>query len=292
MERFEAVLKEYDFSLTDRAVASEVEELLAAHYAENDDRAVYGQLIGFLDLTSLNTDDTAERIAGLVEKVNAFDDNFDILPHPAGICVYPSFVPTVRDTLRDSVEVVAVAGGFPHSQTFIEVKIAEVSMAVMEGATEIDVVLPVGSLLSGCYDEVYSELSEIKEACRSAKLKVILETGLLKDAETIKKAALVSMVAGADFIKTSTGKGGQGATLEAFYVMCQAVKEYNSKNGSKVGVKVAGGVVETADAVRYYAIVKNVLGDGWLTPALFRIGASRLLNNLLSSVTGKEVQYL
>lgn len=291
MERFEAVLKEYDFSMTDRAVAESVEKILGEHCSKNMEKAVYSQLLSFVDLTSLNTEDTVDKITEMVEKVNQFDEQFDILPHPAGICVYPALVPIVKDNLQEDVDIVAVAAGFPHSQTFVEVKIAEVAMAVMEGATEIDVVIPVGKLLSGNYDEVYSELSEIKQSCRDAKLKVILETGLLKNAETIKKAALVSMVAGADFIKTSTGKGPQGATPEAFYVMCQAVKEFNAKNGSKVGVKVAGGVSQTEDAVKYYTIVKNVLGDSWLTPELFRIGASRLVNNLLTSIIGKEVKY-
>ena len=184
-----------------------------------------------------------------------------------------------------------MAGGFPNSQTFIEVKIAEVSMAVMEGASEIDVVIPVGKIVSDNLEEVYNELSEIKEACRDAKLKVILETGLLKNAETIKKAAVVAMVAGADFIKTSTGKGPKGATLEAAYVMCKAIKEFNTKNGSKVGVKIAGGVSETEDAVKYYTLVQNILGEEWLKPELFRIGASRLVNNLLTSIVGKEVKY-
>ncbi|MCQ2218491.1 MAG: deoxyribose-phosphate aldolase [Paludibacteraceae bacterium] len=277
--------------MTDRAVAESVEKILGEHCSQNMEKAVYSQLLSFVDLTSLNTEDTVDKITEMVEKVNQFDEQFDILPHPAGICVYPALVPIVKDNLQEDVDIVAVAAGFPHSQTFVEVKIAEVAMAVMEGATEIDVVIPVGKLLSGSYDEVYSELSEIKQSCRDAKLKVILETGLLKNAETIKKAALVSMVAGADFIKTSTGKGPQGATPEAFYVMCQAVKEFNAKNGSKVGVKVAGGVSQTEDAVKYYTIVKNVLGDSWLTPELFRIGASRLVNNLLTSIIGKEVKY-
>lgn len=291
MERFESVLNEYDFSLTDREVASNVSKILGENFSKNMEKSVYSQLLGFVDLTSLNTEDTVEKITEMVEKVNQFDEQFDILPHPAGICVYPALVPVVKDTLQEDVDIVAVAAGFPHSQTFIEVKIAEVAMAVMEGATEIDVVIPVGKLLSGNLDEVYSELSEIKQSCRDAKLKVILETGALKNAETIKKAAVVSMVAGADFIKTSTGKGYLGATPEAFYVMCQAVKEFNAKNGTKVGVKVAGGVSQTEEAVKYYTIVKSVLGDAWLTADLFRIGASRLVNNLLTSIIEKEVKY-
>lgn len=291
MDRFDALLEEYDFSLTDRNVAADVEKIVADNFRKNMEKSVYSKLISLVDLTSLNTEDTVEDISNLVRKVNDFDDDFEILPHPAGICVYPSFVSTVKDTLQEDIQIVSVAGGFPNSQTFIEVKIAEVSMAVMEGASEIDVVIPVGKIVSDNLEEVYNELSEIKEACRDAKLKVILETGLLKNAETIKKAAVVAMVAGADFIKTSTGKGPKGATLEAAYVMCKAIKEFNTKNGLKVGVKIAGGVSETEDAVKYYTLVQNILGEEWLKPELFRIGASRLVNNLLTSIVGKEVKY-
>ena len=291
MDRFDALLEEYDFTLTDRNVAADVEKIVADNFRKNMEKSVYSKLISLVDLTSLNTEDTVEDISNLVRKVNDFDDDFEILPHPAGICVYPSFVSTVKDTLQEDIQIVSVAGGFPNSQTFIEVKIAEVSMAVMEGASEIDVVIPVGKIVSDNLEEVYNELSEIKEACRDAKLKVILETGLLKNAETIKKAAVVAMVAGADFIKTSTGKGPKGATLEAAYVMCKAIKEFNTKNGSKVGVKIAGGVSETEDAVKYYTLVQNILGEEWLKPELFRIGASRLVNNLLTSIVGKEVKY-
>ena len=291
MDRFDALLEEYDFSLTDRNVAADVEKIVADNFRKNMEKSVYSKLISLVDLTSLNTEDTVEDISNLVRKVNDFDDDFEILPHPAGICVYPSFVSTVKDTLQEDIQIVSVAGGFPNSQTFIEVKIAEVSMAVMEGASEIDVVIPVGKIVSDNLEEVYNELSEIKEACRDAKLKVILVTGLLKTAETIKKAAVVAMVAGADFIKTSTGKGPKGATLEAAYVMCKAIKEFNTKNGSKVGVKIAGGVSETEDAVKYYTLVQNILGEEWLKPKLFRIGASRLVNNLLTSIVGKEVKY-
>ena len=291
MDRFDAILKEYDFSLTDREVAAQVEKIVSENFQKNMDKAVYSKLLNFIDLTSLNTEDAPDTITELVKKINEFDDNFDILPHPAGICVYPSFVSTVKDMLQEDLEIVSVAGGFPHSQTFIEVKIAEVSMAVLEGATEIDVVIPVGNVLSGNLEEAYNEISEIKAACREAKMKVILETGLLKNVESIKKAALVAMVAGADFIKTSTGKGPKGVSLEAVYVMCDAIKEFNSKNGSKVGIKIAGGVSETEDAVKYYTLVQNRLGEDWLTPDLFRIGASRLVNNLLTSIVGKEVKY-
>lgn len=290
MDRFDVLFNEYDFSINDREVSASVESILKNSH-DFMEKSFFSQLIGMVDLTSLNSDDTTESITSLVRKVNDFDDSFDILPHPAGICVYPSFVPLVKDTLEEDVQIVSVCGGFPHSQTFIEVKIAEVSMAVLDGATEVDVVLPVGKILSGEFEDAYNEISEIKQACRGAKLKVILETGLLKNAETIKKAAIVAMVGGADFIKTSTGKVSAGATPEAVYAMCEAIKEFNSKNGEKVGIKVAGGVSTTEDAVKYYTIVENILGKEWLKPELFRIGASRLVNNLLSSIIGKQAKY-
>ena len=228
--------------------------------AENLQKSVYAQLIGHVDLTSLKTDDTDESISALVEKVNAFDDKFEIIPHPAAICVYPAFVGLVKSTLTEDVEIVAVAGGFPHSQTMIEVKVAETSLCVAEGATEIDVVIPVGKVMQ-------------------------------RDPELIKEAAVVAMVAGADFIKTSTGKDSQCASLEAVYTMCEAIAEFNKLNNTKVGLKVAGGVSTTSDAVKYYTLVKEMLGEEWLTPDLFRIGASRLVNNLLTSVSESDVKY-
>ena len=291
MNKFDQLFKQYDFSLVDKDISLEIDKIMASRYLENKEKSVYSKLLSLIDITSLNTDDTVDKIVNLTRKINEFDDHFEILPHPAAICVYPSFVSTVKDTLGENLEIAAVAGGFPHSQTFIEVKIAEVAMAVMEGATEIDTVIPLGSLLSGNFEEVYSELSEIKASCREAKLKVILETGLLQDAEMIKKATIISMAAGADFIKTSTGKTAQGATLEAAYIICDTIKEFNTKNGSKIGFKAAGGISEVDDAVKYYTVVENILGKEWLSPTLFRIGASRLVNNLLTEIEGKKIEY-
>ncbi|MCQ2192029.1 MAG: deoxyribose-phosphate aldolase [Paludibacteraceae bacterium] len=291
MDRLTAVLQKYDYSLKLDDISKRVDDILDKHMAANMQSSVYSKLISFVDLTSLKTDDNEDTISALVDKVNAFDDKFEILPHPAAICVYPSFVGLVRSTLTEDVEIAAVAGGFPHSQTMIEVKVAEVSLAVAEGATEIDVVIPVGKVMKRQYDEILEELSEIKSACRDAHLKVILETSLIRDPELIKEAAVVAMVAGADFIKTSTGKDSQCASLEAVYTMCEAVSEFNKLNNTKVGIKVAGGVSTTSDAVKYYTLVEQMLGEEWLTPELFRIGASRLVNNLLTSISGKDVKY-
>ena len=290
MDRLSAVLQKYDFSLTDKAVAERVKMFLA-DAPKNMQKSVFSNIVGMVGVTSLHSQDTDESISALVGKINGFDDKFEILPHPAAICIYPEFVSLVKSLLTEDVEIAAVAGGFPHSRTFTEVKIAEVSMCVAEGATEIDVVMPVGKMLDGRFEEIYDELSELKAACRDARLKVILETSLLHDAETIKQAAVIAMVSGADFIKTSTGKDGQCATPEAVYVMCNAIAEFNKLNKTKVGIKIAGGVSTTASAVDYYTLVQKVLGDEWLTPELMRFGASRLLNSLLTSIVGDSVVY-
>ena len=291
MNKFETLFDQYDFSLTDNMVHTKVEKIIAENLQRNKTKNIYAKLLSFIDLTSLNTDDTMERIVTLTQKLNDFDGTFEILPHPAAICVYPVFVSAVKDTLSENVEIAAVAGGFPHSQTFQEVKIAETALAVMDGATEIDTVFPVGNFLSGNFEEVYEELFEIKSSCRKAKLKVILETGMLKHVDDIKRAAIIAMTAGADFIKTSTGKSDCGATLEAAYIMCQSINEFNAIKVTKIGFKAAGGISDVEEAVKYYTIVENLLGEEWLSPTLFRIGASRLVNNLLTEVVGKEVKY-
>lgn len=291
MDRLTAVLQKYDYSLTEADIKKRVDQMLDKHLSENLQKSIYSKLIGHVDLTSLKSDDNDASITSLVEKLNLFDDKFEILPHPAAVCVYPAFVGLVRDTLTEEVEIAAVAAGFPHSQTMTEIKIAEVAMCVAAGATEIDVVIPVGRVKARQYEEIFEELTEIREACRGAKLKVILETSLLREPDLIKEAAVVAMVAGADFIKTSTGKDAQCATLEAVYVMCSAIAEFNKLNDTKVGLKVAGGVSTANDAVRYYTLVQQMLGEEWLTPDLFRIGASRLVNSLISAVVGQEIVY-
>jgi deoxyribose-phosphate aldolase len=227
----------------------------------------------------------------MVNKVNEFKKVFPHLPNVAAICVYPALVPVVKEHLKENVGIAAVAGGFPASQTFIEVKIAETAMCVLEGATEIDVVISIGQFLEENYEIVHEELTEIKASCRHAHLKVILETGALKTATNIMKASILAMESGADFIKTSTGKIPVAATLEATYVMCHAIKEWNEKNNIKVSYKPAGGIVTTVDAIKHYTLVKEILGNEWLNNTMFRFGASRLANNLLTSIEGKEVKY-
>ena len=213
--------------------------------------------------------------------MNDFEEEHPEMPSVAAICVYPNFAGTVRANLDvSSVNIAAVSGGFPTSQTFTEVKVAETALALGDGADEIDIVINVGNFLGGNYEEMCQEIEELKQTCRDAHLKVILETGALKTASNIKKASLLSIYSGADFIKTSTGKSEPAATLEAAYVMCQAIKEYYEQTGTMIGFKPAGGISTTADAVKYYCVVKEVLGEKWLTNEYFRIGASRLANNL------------
>lgn len=291
MKDFEALFAEYSCDIVDEIVKKEVEKIINEHYAENDNVEVYKKCLNLIDLTTLNGDDTTEKVKTMVEKVNNFSKNYSNIPNVAAICVYPALVETVKENLTQKLGIAAVSAGFPASQTFIEVKIAETALSVQAGASEIDVVISVGKFLEKNYDEVFDELQEIKAACGESHLKVILETGALKTAENIKKASVLAMEAGADFIKTSTGKITVSATLEATYVMCKAIKEWYEKTGEKVGYKPAGGISTTEEAVKHYTIVKQILGNDWLNNNSFRFGASRLANNLLSSILGKEEKY-
>jgi len=291
MSKIDDLFKQYNCNVSDEAVKQDIDKILAAHYDENNNIDVYKQCLNQIDLTSLNGTDTDAEIITMVEKVNGFKAAFPHLPNVGAICVYPSLVPVVKEHLKVDIGIAAVSAGFPASQTFIEVKVAETAMCVMEGASEIDVVISIGKFLEGKLEEVYEELSEIKAACRTAHLKVILETGALVSASNIKKASILAMASGADFIKTSTGKIPVAATLEATYVMCQAIKEWHDKTGVKVSYKPAGGIVTTEDAVKHYTLVKAILGDKWLNNTMFRFGASRLANNLLSSIEEKDVKY-
>lgn len=291
MNKYNELFKKYNCELNDAQVTKEVYRILGEHIAENMRPEVYKQCLNCIDLTSLNGTDTEEQIFNMVQKVNKFEESYPDIPNVGAICVYPSLVSTVKENLTEDIGIAAVAAGFPASQTFIEVKIAETSMAVMEGATEIDVVISIGKFLSGEYETVREELTEIKSACRDAHLKVIIETGALETATNIKKASILSMSAGADFIKTSTGKIPVAATPFATYVMCQAIKAWYEQTGEKIGYKPAGGIVTTEDAVKHYTIVKEILGEEWLNNKSFRLGASRLANNLLTSILGKETKY-
>ena len=275
MSKYDEALSKYNTKIEDKDVKEAIKKIIIEKVHENDNIDVKKFLMGSVELTSLHTTDSEESILAMTERVNEFDNTYPDLPHVATICVYPCFAKIVSESLEvDGVEIACVSGSFPSSQALIEVKVAETALALKDGATEIDIVMPVGKFLSGDYEGTADEISELKEVCGEHKMKVILETGCLKTAENIKKASIIAMYAGADYIKTSTGKLEPAATPEAAYVMCQAIKEYYKKTGIQVGFKPAGGLNTVMDALIYYTIVKEVLGEKWLTNKLFRLGTS------------------
>lgn len=280
--KYADALKQYKINLKDEDVASLVNEIIEASFIENNNIEVYKKIYSCIDVTSLNTTDTKEDIWKLTESINDFEGSSEI-NNVAAICVYPNFVETVKEALTaQDVKIACVTGGFPSAQTFTEVKIAETALAVASGADEIDTVLNLGLFLEENYEDLTEEIDEIKHACRNAQLKIILETGALKTASKIKKATILALYSGADYIKTSTGKNYDGATLEAAYTICSTIKEYYNKTNRKVGFKVSGGVSTTEEAVKYYTIVKTVLGEEWCNNKLFRIGSSKLTKDLLN----------
>ena len=290
--KYEKALELYETNLNDAEVQAAVKRIIEEKVPQNDTLDVKKFLFGSIELTTLSTTDTEEKVLRMVEKVNRFDREYPDIPHVAAVCVYPVFTELVSKSLEvDGVEITNVCGNFPSSQARMEVKVAETQLAVADGATEIDIVLPVGKFLSGDYEGVCDDISEMKQACGAAPMKVILETGDLETASNIKKAALLSMYAGADYIKTSTGKEKVSATPEAAYVMCQAIKAYHEKTGIQIGFKPAGGINTVMNAVIYYTIVQQVLGEQWLTNKWFRMGTSRLTNLLLSEILGKETKF-
>lgn len=290
--KYEATLAKYNTNLSDADIQARVAELIEKKVPENNTEEVKKFLFNCIDLTTLNTTDSDESVMRFTEKVNKFDDEFPDLKNVAAICVYPNFADIVKNTLEvDGVNIACVSGGFPSSQTFIEVKVAETALAIADGADEIDIVISVGKFLSGDYETMCDEIQELKATCKERHLKVILETGALKSAANIKKASILSMYAGADFIKTSTGKQQPAATPEAAYVMCEAIREYHQKTGIKIGFKPAGGINTVNDAIVYYTIVKELLGEEWLDNHLFRLGTSRLANLLLSDIKGEEIKF-
>ncbi len=290
--KYELALRKYNNHLHDDEVMTKVDLLIEKHLNENNTIEVKKQLFHCIDLTTLKCTDTEESVMKFTEKVNEFVDKYPDLDNVAAICVYPNMAEIVQDTLEaDNVKIACVSGGFPSSQTFMEVKVAETAMALHTGAEEIDIVMPVGKFLSGNYEEMCDEIAELKDICGEKPLKVILETGALRTASNIKKAAILAMYSGADFIKTSTGKEAISATPEAALIMCEAIKEYYKETGRKVGFKAAGGIDSVKKALAYYTIVKEVLGEEWLNNELFRIGASRLANQLLSDIVEEETKF-
>ena len=246
------------------------------------DKDILRHIFSLIDLTRLNTSDTEESIKTMTEKVNRINTRFPDLRNVSAICVYPVFVNIVKSNLTDeNVKIASVAAGFPSSQTYTEVKLKEVERIIEDGADEIDIVIPLGKYLSGNYDYVSHEIKSIKEKCGTKTLKVILETGEMPDLSSIKHASYLVMEAGADFLKTSTGKASVNSTPEALYIMCEAIKDFYNHTGKKTGIKPAGGVSDSFTAILYYLIVSEILGNGWLNSKLFRFGASKLADNLL-----------
>lgn len=291
-DKYLDTLSKYDVNLSDEEIVNEVKQIVTENYDANNTIDVLKFSLGCIDLTSLNPTDNEERITEFTKRVNDFEEKYPELDNVASICVYPNFAEVVSTNLDVSeVDTTVVAGGFPSSQTFDEIKVAEISLALAGGADEVDIVINVGQMLSGNYEEMCDTIQECKAACRDKIFKVILETGALKSASLIAKASVLAMYSGADFIKTSTGKISVAATPEAALVMCKMIKAYYDQTGNKVGFKVAGGVRTPEDAVIYYSIVKAVLSDEWLTKDLYRIGASSAANNLLSAIIGQPVKH-
>ena len=280
----------YDLTMSDMQVHEAVTALINEHRAYYNTPEVLQKLLGTVELTTLTVTDSQESVMRFTEKVNRWSNEYPDLPPLATICVYPNFASIVSNTLEaDGVRVACVSGGFPSSQTFLEVKTIETALALKDGADEIDMVLSVGAFLSEDFETCTDEIEEMKAICGEHPLKVILETGELKTAYQIKRASILAMYAGADFIKTSTGKVSVAATPEAAYTMCRAIKEYHDRTGRWVGFKAAGGIKTVEEAVDYYTIVAEILGEEYIGKGLFRIGTSRLANLLARAVTGENI---
>ena len=281
------IINQYAPAMSEAEVAAAVAQAKAA-MSKNENVEVYKFCLSAVDLTTLTCNDSVESVTEFAKRTVTFAEKYPQIPNVASICVYPAFVETVGVAVDGTpMRITSVGGGFAASQTFLEVKMLEVAMAVENGADEVDIVLNVGKMLTGAYDEAANEVEVIRSEMDSdIILKVIIESGALKTPELIRKASLISMAAGADFIKTSTGKIDVAATPEAAVVMCQAIKDFYTATGRKVGFKAAGGVKTPSDAALYYTIVEQILGEEWLTTDLFRIGASSAANNLLSAIVG------
>ena len=290
--KIEEALGKYNLDITDEEVKEAVKKIIAEKVPENDTPEVKRFMFGSIELTTLTTQDSAESVLQLVEKVNKFANEYPQMPHVATVVTYPRFTRLVSESLEvEGVIPTCVSGAFPSSQALIEVKTVETGLAIRDGAENVDIVMHVGEFLSGDYETVCDEIQQQKETCGEVPMKVILETGDLGSCANIKKASLLAMYSGADYIKTSTGKEKISATPEAAYVMCQAIKEYYDETGIMVGFKPAGGINSVMDALIYYTIVKELLGEKWLTNELFRLGTSRLANLLLSELTGVETKF-
>ena len=281
------ILSDFKLSVDPDEVKQHLERSEAS-IAPGDNKKLLKQIFGLIDLTTLSEQDNTVNVSQLCAKVNQQAETFPSMPSVAAICVYPELVAVVKEKLDNPlISIASVGGGFPASQTFTNIKVMEIEQAIEQGAEEIDIVMPVGKFLMDEIDYVDYEIQVIKQRMGPIHLKVILETGSLKDLSLIRKATLLSIGAGADFIKTSTGKVSPGATPEAMVVMCCAIRDYYNRTGKKIGIKPAGGISDTQTALLYYHIVKEILGEEWLTSERFRIGASRLANRILGEFFDK-----
>lgn len=295
----ESLFAKYGYTPDKESISKRL-DAIAANIDNVTSPEVLKNCMALMDLTTLHTEDSPESVKKLVGKVNSFMNDYPEYPLPASICVFPNLASVVRENLATSdVHVTAVAGCFPTSQSFIEVKVKECEMAVEAGADEIDIVLALNAFMSGDEETARKEIRTIRTAVdeaaakagRKVTLKVILETGLLVTPENIANASFLAMEEGADFIKTSTGKVSVNATPMAAYIMCESIKAFHEKTGRKVGFKAAGGISTSKDAVCYHSIVKTILGNDWINKELFRFGVSRLANSLMSSIEQKTVVY-
>jgi deoxyribose-phosphate aldolase len=278
------ILSEFELTVETAEIEKQLEEI-KADMPSPEDKALLKKIFSLIDLTTLSEKDNIESVTRLCEQVNLQEEAYPSMPPVAAICVYPELVATVKEKLENPlVNVASVGGGFPASQTFTNIKIMEIEQAIEQGAEEIDVVLPVGKFLTGDLEYAEYEIQIIKQRMGPILLKVILETGSLKEFSLIRKASFLSIGAGADFIKTSTGKVSPGATPEAVLVMCHAIKDYYNRTGKKIGIKPAGGISDATTALLYWSIVRKILGEDWLNSERFRIGASGLANRLLADI--------
>lgn len=291
-------LTKYGYAPDQQAIGRGL-ELIAANLDKIASEQVYKDCFSMMDLTTLKTDDTPASVKKLVNKVNSFRETYPKWPLPASVCVYSNFAATVKETRMCDFNITVVSACFPSSQSFLEVKLRECELAVEQGADEVDIVLALNAFLAGNYETAAEEIRQIR-ACidavaarqgRHVHLKVILETGLLRTPEAIANASFLAMEAGADFIKTSTGKVDVNATPAAAYVMCECIAKYHEATGKKIGFKPAGGISSAADALCYYSIVSTILGKEWLNKDLFRFGVSRVANSLLSAVEQQTVSF-
>jgi len=291
-------LTKYGYAPDQEAIARAL-EIIATSLESVASEQVYKDCFSMMDLTTLKTDDTPASVEKLVAKVNTFNETYPEWPLPASICVYSNFAKTVKDARKADFNITVVSACFPSSQSFLEVKLKECEMAVEQGADEVDIVLALNAFLAGDYEAAAEEIRQVRRCIdevadrhgRKVHLKVILETGLLRTPERIAQASFLAMEAGADFIKTSTGKVDVNATPVAAYVMCECIAKYHAVTGKKIGFKPAGGISSAADALCYYSIVASILGKEWLNKDLFRFGVSRVANSILSAVEQKTVSY-